>query len=159
MCGPQIPQPNSSPTPTDSFLPFTHQQYLLMLDNVAHAVGNITIHLRDLSYIQLLKGLHDDCWLESTTEIGRITQAVLARMRNGTDNMNFILNSAFTAGLKATYLLLCIIAESLPKKLVNMHVRFTVGGDRVNYPSKASTPTADLITIKMLFNSAVSTPV
>ena len=33
-----------------------------------------------------------------------------------------------------------------------------MGGDRVHYPSKASTPTANLLTIKILINSIISTP-
>ena len=36
--------------------------------------------------------------------------------------------------------------------------RLTVGGDRINYPFEVSTPTADLPTIKMLWNSVLSTP-
>ena len=35
--------------------------------------------------------------------------------------------------------------------------RLTVGGDRINYPYKMSTPIADLTTIKMLWNSTLST--
>ena len=33
-----------------------------------------------------------------------------------------------------------------------------VGGDRVHYPGDAGTPTADLLTVKLLINSIVSTP-
>ncbi len=32
------------------------------------------------------------------------------------------------------------------------------GGDRVHYPGDAGTPTADLLTIKLLLNSIISTP-
>jgi hypothetical protein len=32
-----------------------------------------------------------------------------------------------------------------------------VGGDRINYPSKATPPTAELLVAKMLFNSVIST--
>jgi hypothetical protein len=31
------------------------------------------------------------------------------------------------------------------------------GGDRVHYPGDAGTPTADLLTIKLLINSIIST--
>jgi hypothetical protein len=34
----------------------------------------------------------------------------------------------------------------------------TIGGDRINYPHDCGTPTADLMTVKMLFNSIISTP-
>jgi hypothetical protein len=33
-----------------------------------------------------------------------------------------------------------------------------VGGDRINYPDDCGTPTADLLTVKLLFNSIISTP-
>ena len=32
------------------------------------------------------------------------------------------------------------------------------GGNRVHYPGDAGTPTADLLTVKLLFNSIISTP-
>ena len=36
--------------------------------------------------------------------------------------------------------------------------RLVAGGDRVHCPGDAGTPTADLLTIKLLFNSIISTP-
>ncbi len=36
--------------------------------------------------------------------------------------------------------------------------RFVAGGDRVDYPFDAGTPTAYLLTIKLLINSLISTP-
>ncbi len=36
--------------------------------------------------------------------------------------------------------------------------RLVVGGDRVHYPEDAGTPTADLLTVKLLFISIISTP-
>ena len=35
--------------------------------------------------------------------------------------------------------------------------RLTVGGDRINYPGDCATPTADLLTVKLLINSTLST--
>jgi hypothetical protein len=32
-----------------------------------------------------------------------------------------------------------------------------VGGDRINYPGKVATPTAEMLVAKMLFNSIIST--
>ncbi len=34
--------------------------------------------------------------------------------------------------------------------------RITVGRDRINYPYKVATPTADLLTVKLLLNSVIS---
>ena len=36
-------------------------------------------------------------------------------------------------------------------------MRITVGGDRINYPGEVGTPTADMLLVKLLFNSIVST--
>ncbi len=36
--------------------------------------------------------------------------------------------------------------------------RITMGGNLINYPGDCGTPTADLLTVKLLFNSVISTP-
>jgi hypothetical protein len=36
-------------------------------------------------------------------------------------------------------------------------MQFTVGGDRINYPGKVGTPTAEMLVVEMLFNSVIST--
>jgi hypothetical protein len=35
-------------------------------------------------------------------------------------------------------------------------MQFTVGGDRINYPSKVATLTAEMLVANMLFNSVIS---
>jgi hypothetical protein len=37
-------------------------------------------------------------------------------------------------------------------------IRLVAGGDKVHYPFDAGTPTANLLTIKLLINSVISTP-
>ena len=44
----------------------------------------------------------------------------------------------------------------LRKKEQN-RTRFTVGGDRINYPGEVATPTAEMLVAKTLFNSVIST--
>ena len=44
-----------------------------------------------------------------------------------------------------------------PEKAKKNCTRFTVGGDRINYPGEVATPTADMLVANMLFNSVVST--
>ncbi len=44
-----------------------------------------------------------------------------------------------------------------PKKAEPNRTRFTVGGDRINYLGKVTTPTAEMLVAKMLFNSVIST--
>jgi hypothetical protein len=44
-----------------------------------------------------------------------------------------------------------------PEKAEPNRMRFTVGGDSINYPGKVATPTAEMLVEKMLFNSVIST--
>jgi hypothetical protein len=70
--------------------------------------------------------------------------------------MFFIPITAIPKGRKATYLR--IVAAFRPEKTNPRRVRFTVGGDRVDYTGDVSTKTADLPTVKCLLNSVISTP-
>jgi hypothetical protein len=44
-----------------------------------------------------------------------------------------------------------------PNKTETHCTRLTTGGDRVNYPGNAGTPTADMTLFKILLNSIIST--
>ena len=50
-----------------------------------------------------------------------------------------------------------IMASYLPEKSDPNRVRLTVGGDRINYPDNCGTPTAEMLTVKLLLNSVIST--
>ena len=39
----------------------------------------------------------------------------------------------------------------------SLRTRFTVVGNRINYPGAVATPTADMLVAKLLFNSVIST--
>ena len=53
-------------------------------------------------------------------------------------------------------LITCLIR---PEKIDEPNrTRLVAGGDRVHYPFDAGTPTADLLTVKLLINSVISTP-
>ena len=57
---------------------------------------------------------------------------------------------------KATYLR--VVAAFRPTKEDPYRIRWTVRGNRIVYPGKTYTTKADIITVKLLFNSVVSTP-
>ena len=57
---------------------------------------------------------------------------------------------------KPTYL--WIVAENKPHKKEKKHIRFTVGGNRIEYKGKLATPTSHLTTFKIHLNSVVSIP-
>ena len=57
---------------------------------------------------------------------------------------------------RATYLR--VVCAYRPEKDDPHRVRWTVGGNLIDYPHDASTKTADLTTVKLLINSVLSTP-
>ena len=48
------------------------------------------------------------------------------------------------------------MCSARPEKKEKNRTRFTVGGDRINYPGAVATPTADMLITKLLFNSIIS---
>mmetsp|Transcript_13255 Transcript_13255/g.19060 ORF Transcript_13255/g.19060 Transcript_13255/m.19060 type:complete len:160 (-) Transcript_13255:125-604(-) len=54
-------------------------------------------------------------------------------------------------------ILLRIVAAYRPEKDNPCRIRFTVGGNLIEYLGKTSTKAADITTIKILFNSVIST--
>ena len=109
-----------------------------------------------LEYRHLRLGPDGDQWVKAAAdEIGRLAQGVQPYMPTGTDTMHFIKHTDIPAGRVATYLR--IVAAEKPNKVETKRIRFTVGGDRIVYEGKVSTPTADLTTVKLLLNSVIST--
>ncbi len=57
---------------------------------------------------------------------------------------------------RANGLITCLVR---PKKTEEPNrTRLVAGGDKVNYPFDAGMPTANLLTVKLLINSVISTP-
>ena len=51
--------------------------------------------------------------------------------------------------------IVCVYREGKKDKY---RTRITIGGNLINFPGDCGTPTADLLTVKLLFNSIISTP-
>jgi hypothetical protein len=109
-------------------------------------------------YRHLIKGPDAARWaLGNDREIGRLTDGrVGGDDIKGTNTMEFIHWSQLPAGRKATYLR--VVADYRPQKADPYRVRWTVGGDKIDYPGVVATPTADMQVAKLLFNSTISTP-
>jgi Reverse transcriptase (RNA-dependent DNA polymerase) len=108
-----------------------------------------------VEYKQLLDSSDGHLWTECCAEeIGRLAQGYKCTI--GTNTIHFIRINDIPPGRKATYLRL-VVADR-PNKENTRRVRFTVGGDKVEYPGDVSTKTAGLITAKILINSVISTP-
>ena len=75
-------------------------------------------------------------------------------MMIGLNTIYFINPSQKSSNRAATYLR--IVAYYRPQKEVSFRVRFTVGGNRIDYPGYIDTPTVDLATVKLHLNSVIS---
>ncbi len=100
-----------------------------------------------------------DTWIHSYgNKLGWLAQGMPDRVR-GTDTIFFIpKDKVLRARAKdVTYgLITCLIR---PEKTDEPNqTRLVAGGDRVHYPFNAGTPTANLLTLKLLINNMISTP-
>jgi hypothetical protein len=112
-----------------------------------------------LEYRQLVKKpKYRDMWTKAFgKEIGRLAQGQKGVVE-GTDALNFIPYSNVPADRRkdVTYARIC--ANYRPEKADPNRIRITLGGNLVNYPGDVGTRTADLLTVKLLLNSVISTP-
>ena len=99
---------------------------------------------------------HKIVWARSlANELGHLFQGI--QDIKGTNTCTFIQKSQVPSGIHPTYgKIVCSIRNHKDKR---ERTRLTVRGDRIKYTRNKATPTADLITFKLLFNSTISTPV
>ena len=98
-----------------------------------------------------------DTWMHSyANEIGRLTQGI--RDIPGTETMKFIYKHEIPKDRLRDVTYGRIVCTYRPQKSEPNRSRLTAGGNLVNYPWEVATPTGDLITAKLLFNSVISTP-
>jgi hypothetical protein len=120
-------------------------------------VDPVTGAIEEYAALKAKPGAEGEEWVQSmANELGRLSQGVLPHMLTGSDTLRFVPITALPPNKQATYLR--IVTAERPNKAETKRVRCTVGGDRITYPGKVSTPTAELTTIKLMLNSVVSTP-
>ena len=90
----------------------------------------------------------------SMNEWGRLMKGHQT-MASGTDTFKFIARMQIPDDKKATYM--AVVCAFRPEKEDPHRVRFVAGGDQVEYNGNTYTKTADLTTVKVHFNSVVST--
>ena len=76
-------------------------------------------------------------------------------MPSGKNTIFFITKEKLPAGKEVTYGR--IVAKIRPQKAETHRTRLTVGGNLIHFPGDVTTPTADLIRAKIIFNSVLST--
>ena len=91
----------------------------------------------------------------AANEIGRLVNGG-GDITNGSQTIYFIPHCDKPHNQQATYL--HIVTKDKPYKKEKKRIRFTIGGDRIEYKGKLATTTSNLTTIKIHLNSVVSTP-
>jgi hypothetical protein len=112
-----------------------------------------------LNYCQLMQSTkYQDAWsLSSANEFGRLANGVGGHIKNPTNTIQFIHQHEVPKDQMKDVTYSQFVCTVRPKKAEPNHTRFTVGGDRINYPGEGATPTAEMLVAKMLFNSVIST--
>ena len=91
-------------------------------------------------------------------ELGRLAQGYWYIIK-GTNTLHFLFPEEIKLIPKdKTITYARIVVDVRPQKTDPNRVRLTVGGNLIKIPGDISTATADLITIKILWNSVSSTP-
>ena len=90
-------------------------------------------------------------------ELGRLAQGIPGIVQ-GTDTIVFIHKNEVPSDRwkDVTYGRIC--ANFRPEKEDPHRIRLTVGGNLINFPGDCGTPTAGMLTVKILLNSIISTP-
>eukprot|EP00804_Cyclotella_cryptica_P013004 CCRYP_002334-RA/>CCRYP_002334-RA protein AED:0.29 eAED:0.29 QI:0/0/0/1/1/1/2/0/658 len=111
-----------------------------------------------LNYRQLLRHpvYQGDWTISSANEFGRLAQGVGGRIK-GTDTIRFIRKSDIPQDRRKDVTYGRFVCNVRPEKAEPNRTRFTVGGD-ASLPGEVATPTAEMLTAKLLFNSVISTP-
>jgi hypothetical protein len=113
---------------------------------------------QSLEYRHLIKGPDAKHYLQANiNEIGRLTDGRVGGSEiTGTNTGKFIHPSQLPPGRTATYLRPVVTYRR--QKADPYRMRWTVGGNLINYPGVTSTPNSEITTVKLLVNSTISTP-
>ena len=111
-----------------------------------------------LKYRHIVESLkYKQAWKPSfDNEIGRLAQVMPQRM-SGTNTIFFIHKDQIPKHHMSNTTYRQISCNYQKGKAEPKHVRLAIGGNRINYPGDHGTPTADLLTIKIMLNSIIST--
>jgi hypothetical protein len=111
-----------------------------------------------LNYRQLMRSAkHRQAWsLSSSNKFGRLANGIGGRIKNPTNTIEFICQHEVPTEQMKDVKYGQFMCTVRPEKAEPNQTRFTVGGDRINYPGKVATPTAEMLVAKMLFNSIIS---
>ena len=100
------------------------------------------------------------CQLYATSyskELGSLAQGIPGKAE-GTNTIYFIEKADIPDERRKGVTYGCVVVAYRPEKSDPYQTRLTVGGNLIAYPGDCGTPTVDLLTVKLLLNSIISTP-
>eukprot|EP00957_Ditylum_brightwellii_P160946 12253686-Ditylum_brightwellii.AAC.1 len=107
-------------------------------------------------YLHWIKGQHREKWLQSfANKLGRLASGVGTHILHGTEAIKFIPYTQVPKNKTVTYGR--IVCSIHPQKQETHCTHLTCGSDRIQYSGTVATPTADITTANILFNSVIST--
>ena len=112
-----------------------------------------------LEYRDLLRHptLKKDWEISGANEFGRLAQGVGGRIK-GTDTIKFIRKEEIPPERRRDCTYGRFVVKVRPEKTKEPNrTRLTVGGNLINYPWDVSTATAEMLLVKIFFNSIIST--
>ncbi len=105
-----------------------------------------------LEYGHLLKHLkYKEVWSQSFSK-------EIFRLATTTETISFLTKPEIPQAWQKDISYGCIVCTYRSEKKDPYRTRITMGGNLVNYPDDCGTPTADLLTVKLMPNSHISTP-
>ena len=104
-----------------------------------------------MEYRHLLKSpKHRERWQRSFSK-------EIRRLATATKTIKFLIKAEIPQERRRDITYARIVCNERPEKKDPDRTRITMGGDRINYPGDCGTPTADILTVKLLLNSVIST--
>ena len=109
-----------------------------------------------IEYKHIIKGPNKVIRVNSfANEIVQLAQGVGARISSGTNTILFISKDKVPSARTVTYGI--IVAETRLQKSETHHTILKVGGNLIDFHGDVTIPTEDIIMVKLIFNSVLST--
>ena len=94
----------------------------------------------------------------SANEFGRLFQGVGNRIKDPTNTCHFIPKGKVPANRFKDVTYGKFECTERPQKAEKHRTRLVMGGNRIKFPGDVGTPTAEMLLVKIMLNSVISTP-
>ena len=134
---------------------------IAQLENDVHQALAVmdTDTIKLLSHRKLMKNpKHKNNWsMSSANEFRWLANGVGGRIKNPTNTIAFITRNNIPHNQRKYVTSGKFMCNVRPEKKENNRTRFTVSGEKIDYPGEVATPTADMLVAKILSIGVIST--